>query len=284
MTLTVVQHDHLDGPAPLVPADSVDLVVTSPPYKPSDGYSDELMATLGVWLARVMRPGARAFVNFGQLRGGFHRPLAALDELTGPRALCMAQTIVWVKSVAMKGLLDHLCAVVDRHASEGAFANVVKQAIKEVLGGGAAKGHVQPISTKYGLNYGWEYLWHLYRPPEEPLDRLAVGVPFADKSNLKRDTRGKHGDRRCGGDVWMVPYSTTGKIKKKAHRHEFPEALVERCINLSGVPMGSMILDPFGGGGTVARVALRMGMHAVVVDRDPEACRTVRETCESLIP
>jgi DNA modification methylase len=54
-----------------------------------------------------------------------------------------------------------------------------------------------------------------------------------------------------------------------AHFAVMPEALVEPCI-LAGCPEGGTVLDPFGGSGTVARVANRLSRRAVLIDLNPE--------------
>ncbi len=53
-----------------------------------------------------------------------------------------------------------------------------------------------------------------------------------------------------------------------AHYATFPPELVERCINAS-CPEGGMVLDPFGGAGTTALVALRMGRKAHLIELNP---------------
>ena len=219
--------------------DAVDVIVTSPPYKIKDGYSDDLMRKLGRLISRALKPGGRAFVNFGQLRDNFARPFEAQRLIASWHGqnwrLHPGQTIIWAKSIAIHG--------------------------KQI-------GHYQPLNSNKVLNYCWEYLFTFYRNHEEPLDRLALGVPYADKSNLKRGTRGKNGDLHCGGDLWFVPYKTTGQKTKKRHQYEFPEELVERCLKVAGLKPGAVVLDPFGGSGTTAAVAKRLGLSAIVLDKN----------------
>lgn len=61
--------------------------------------------------------------------------------------------------------------------------------------------------------------------------------------------------------VWTVatqPYA-------EAHFATFPEALIEPMI-LAGCPPGGIVLDPFGGSGTTAMVANRLGRRAIYID------------------
>ncbi len=54
-----------------------------------------------------------------------------------------------------------------------------------------------------------------------------------------------------------------------AHFATMPEALIEPCI-LAGSRPGDLVLDPFVGSGTVARVAIRLGRRAVGCDLNAE--------------
>jgi len=65
--------------------------------------------------------------------------------------------------------------------------------------------------------------------------------------------------------VWTVstrPY-------RGAHFATFPPALIEPCI-LAGCPKGGTVLDPFGGSGTTAEVALTNGRNVVLNELNPE--------------
>lgn len=297
--LKLYKADLLKG-APKIPDDSVDLVVTSPPYKREDGWSLALMQALPVVLDRVMRPGSRLFFNFGQLRESFSRAYTSRDAVACS-GLVPGQTIAWAKSVALptwrrqvQEVLDGLNKALDelrRNPPDNApyiaadlrckalamIANVL-EGPGEVL----QHGHYQAINKKSPtLNYCWEPVFSFYKPPEPGLDRLSIGCAFADKTNLKRGTRGAQGDVHCIGDVWFIPYETTGATKKKAstktkHAYSFPEELVKRCIKVSGIARGSTVYDPFMGSGTVAVVAKRLGMNVIGTDIDDEALRTTR--------
>lgn len=56
---------------------------------------------------------------------------------------------------------------------------------------------------------------------------------------------------------------------KGAHFATFPPALIEPCI-LAGCPVGGTVLDPFGGSGTTAGVALAHGRKAVLCELNQE--------------
>ncbi len=65
--------------------------------------------------------------------------------------------------------------------------------------------------------------------------------------------------------VWTV----ATKPFKEAHFATFPPDLIEPCI-LAGCPIGGVVLDPFGGSGTTAGVAIKHGRRAVLCELNPE--------------
>jgi DNA modification methylase len=65
------------------------------------------------------------------------------------------------------------------------------------------------------------------------------------------------------GSVWTFPPGADPGADE--HLAPFPDELAERCILPWSLP-GDLILDPFSGSGTVARVADRLGRHAVGID------------------
>lgn len=84
---------------------------------------------------------------------------------------------------------------------------------------------------------------------------LAGSVPWAGSTRNRRS-------------VWTIatrPYPG-------AHFATFPEALVEPCI-LAGCPEGGVVLDPFAGTGTVGVVAQRLSRRALLIDLNPEYLR-----------
>jgi len=117
------------------------------------------------------------------------------------------------------------------------------------------------------LNYCWEYIFVFSSYGGKDLDRLGIGVEFSDKTNLKRGSRGKHGDLHCAGDIWFIPYETTGSSKKKAHVYEYPLELVQRCVELSSASVG--IFDPFMGSGQTAIAGKAAGLDVYGSEINP---------------
>jgi len=68
-------------------------------------------------------------------------------------------------------------------------------------------------------------------------------------------------------DIWSI----AARPSKKEYRHAapFPESLVERCL-ACGCRKGGLVLDPFVGSGTAAKVALDRGSPAIGIDLNAE--------------
>ncbi len=56
---------------------------------------------------------------------------------------------------------------------------------------------------------------------------------------------------------------------KGAHFATFPEKLIIPCIK-AGSPEGGIVLDPFGGSGTTARAARKLGRQFILIELNPE--------------
>ena len=223
---------------------SVDVCVTSPPYNigvaygrhddrmPRDAYL-AWMAEVGAELARVLREDGSLFLNVG---GTGAQPWLAHDVARAVAGAwwTLQNHIVWVKSVSI---------------------------------GADTVGHFKPIQSPRFLNNNHEAVFHFTRNGRVPVDRLAVGVPFKDKSNIGR--WGHARDRRCGGNVWFMPYETVNsRAKKFGHPAGFPLELPLRCIRLHGKP-GATVLDPFLGAGTTLLAAERLGLSGIGIELDP---------------
>jgi hypothetical protein len=96
-------------------------------------------------------------------------------------------------------------------------------------------GHFKPINSPRFLNDCHEYVFHFTKSGRVELDRLALGVPYQDKSNIARWSHTRGRDLRCRGNTWFVPYETIqSREKERPHPATFPVQLAEWCINLHG--------------------------------------------------
>lgn len=95
-------------------------------------------------------------------------------------------------------------------------------------------------------------------------DRDDVAYPRGEGRNLRNY-------EPAPVQVWPIatrPFS-------EAHFATFPPELAERCLQ-AGCPAGGTVLDPFGGAGTTALVADRMGLDCTIIELNPEYAEIAR--------
>ena len=239
-----------------MPAASVDVIVTSPPYNLGIRYnkyqdtlaqSDYLRWT-AEWVsaaARVLRPEGSLFLNVGTRPSD---PWTALDVAQAARASLRLQNIIhWVNSIAIE------------QASAGAAAGLSRD---------LAVGHYKPINSDRYLNDCHEFVFHFTHAGETSLDRLAVGVPYQDRSNITRWRAASDGVR-CRGNTWFIPYETIQRRDRdRPHPATFPTRLPEQCLKLHGLKRVETAMDPFTGLGSTAVACARLGVNFVGSDID----------------
>jgi DNA modification methylase len=81
---------------------------------------------------------------------------------------------------------------------------------------------------------------------------------------------------RNSRNVWTIGTAAFSE----AHFATFPPELAERCIK-AGCPVGGTVLDPFGGSGTTAMVALGLGRKAELIELNPEYAVLARARIEA---
>jgi hypothetical protein len=70
------------------------------------------------------------------------------------------------------------------------------------------RGHYKPITSRRFVHDCHEFIFHLTKRGDVLLDRLALGVPYADKSNIARWGHTAGRDLHCRGNTWFIPYRT----------------------------------------------------------------------------
>ena len=106
--------------------------------------------------------------------------------------------------------------------------------------------------------------------------RKAVDAMCMDGGSRAR-TGKPTGDTRNKRDVWTV----ATKPYKGAHFATFPPDLIRPCI-LAGCPKDGTVLDPFGGSGTTALVALEEGRKAVLCELNADYIALAHKRLEGL--
>ena len=106
-------------------------------------------------------------------------------------------------------------------------------------------------------------------------DRYSKGSGRNDSGSYN-DTQCSHRNRRS---VWTV----TPKPYKEAHFATFPPDLIKPCI-LAGCPEGGTVLDPFGGSGTTAQVAIENRRNAVLIELNPDYIELIEKRLVNVQP
>jgi site-specific DNA-methyltransferase (adenine-specific) len=224
-----------------MPQQTVDLVVTSPPYNLGIGYTSfqdnaprqDYLDWCREWatqIQRIMTDQASFFLNVAGSPSNPLLPYQIIHTLAdGANPLFVLQnTFHWVKSIT----------------------------IRNPKGEHTSAGHFKPINSKRFVNDCHEFVFHLTKSGVVELDRRAAGVPYADKSNITRFQHTGGIDRRCRGNTWFIPYETIrSRENQRPHPATFPVELAAQCIRIHGNPEKTRMLDPFLGIGSSAAAA-----------------------------
>ena len=256
LTAQIFHGDCVEGMARL-PEKSVDLVVTSPPYNLGikyNSYDDtqardayiEWCLLWGRGIKRVLKDDGSLFLNLGASPSNPMLPHEIANAFTNG-IFKLQNTIHWIKAIT-----------IDDEENET-----------------FSRGHFKPISSPRFLNDCHEYVFHFTKDGKRPIDRLAIGVPYADKSNIERWGHTEGRDVRCRGNTWFIPYKTIrDRSLQRPHPASFPPELVENCILLHGRIEEMVIMDPFLGIGNSAVAAQNQGVERFIgFDVDEEYLR-----------
>jgi len=244
--------DILDRLAP----DSIDVIVTSPPYNLGIQYRsyddtiprEEYLRWTGDWIRRAasrLAQDGSLFLNVGAKPTD---PWTAFDVAQAARPyLRLQNTIHWIKSIAIE------------RALAGRRARLAED---------LAVGHYKPINSRRFLHDCHEFVFHFTPHGATPLDRRAVGVRYQDPSNIGR-WRAAGGGVRCRGNTWFIPYETIqNREKERPHPATFPPRLPEMCLRLHGLDRIRLVADPFLGLGSTAVACAQLGVSFVGIEMD----------------
>jgi site-specific DNA-methyltransferase (adenine-specific) len=229
------------------------VVVTSPPYNrrvPYRSYSDARprqeylgwIRRLGEVVSGALADDGSFFLNVGGAPSDPWLPWDVAREVG--RSLVLQNVLHWIKSIA-----------VDRTGPDGDARP-------------AAFGHYKPLVSDRYVHGAHEYIFQFTHRGDVPIDRLAIGVPYQDRSNVRRWRR-PASELRCRGNTWFLPYTTIQRrARDRPHPATFPVELPERCLRLHGLARVRQVVDPFVGIGSSAVAAARLGVDFVGFDLD----------------
>ncbi len=228
----------------LLPANSVALVVTSPPYFAGKEYEEtlgengvpasyfeylELLRDVFAACKTVLEPGGRIAVNVANLGRRPYRSLSAdITMILQDLGLLMRGEVIWWKGRAAGGS----CAW-------GSFQRPTNPVIRDVTERViiASKGRFDRALT--------------------PKQRLVKGLPST--ASISRDEF-----LEATTDLWELPPASATSV---GHPAPFPIELPQRLIELYTYE-DDLVLDPFMGAGTTGIAAVRTGRSYVGFETD----------------
>jgi DNA modification methylase len=157
-----------------------------------------------------------------------------------------------------------------------------------------SKPNPMPESVKDRCTKAHEYIFLLSKSPRYYFDNEAIKEQSKTEPVL-RDEMGEgyqanypNGDRFSMGErVWgselknkRSVWTVSPKPFSEAHFAVYPPELIEPCI-LAGCPEGGTILDPFGGSGTTAVVADRLGRNSILTELNEDYIEIARNRIET---
>lgn len=251
MTATLLHGDCLEQLRAL-PDNSVDAVVTSPPYwnlrdyahagqigieKTADLYIDAITSVLSE-IRRILKQNGTAWINLGdtyfksQLQGIPWRVAFSAQRI----GWFLRQDIIWSKPNPMPEAVKNRCTKSHEYLfllTKSADYYYDPESIREP---NSPTSHPGTYKTKHKLG--------------SMAQRAEQGfIPGKHCSN--KDGRNKR-------SVWTI----TVEHSNIPHVSLMPQKLVEPCI-LAGCPVGGVVLDPFAGSGTTGVVAIKHGRRFI---------------------
>jgi site-specific DNA-methyltransferase (adenine-specific) len=254
-TATLYLSDCIKGMRGFLSPRSVDVIVTSPPYNIGVKYGlhkDDMpreeylswMSDLAKEARRVLSDEGSFFLNIGNTP---RDQWIAWDVAQTIRKEFVLQNVIhWIKSIAIT------------KSDVGGYPGI---------SGDIAVGHFKPIVSNRFLNDCHEYIFHFTKNGNVKLQKLAIGVPYQDKSNIGRWKTAKQ-DLRDRGNTWFIPYETIKSKSERPHPATFPPKLPEMCLKLHGLSKDIVVLDPFLGIGSTAIAAMSLGVSFVGFEVD----------------
>lgn len=236
----------------------VDVIVTSPPYnigKKYHTYNDNKDRNDYLdWLFQVAKKSFEIlkidgsfFLNVGSITSDPLLPFQVAGKfiLAG---FVLQNTIHWIKSVSIEkedvGIRNSSCS------------------------DGISAGHFRPINSNRFLTNLHEYIFHFTKSGDKLLDKLSIGVPYQDKTNINR-WKSVTMDKRDRGNVWFISYPTIQQ--SRPHPATFPEKLPRLCISLHGYHKKNfLVYDPFMGIGNTALACLELGINYIGTEIDKD--------------
>lgn len=224
---------------PKLQPESVDLIITSPPYHNLRVYSNDpadlsncesyeeyyyLLGNVIEECYRVLKPGGKFIIQFEDYNYTIGRDgkrgkeciVGGINQIFLDKGFTLWTEAIWEKYTAQRAML-----------ADGALWY----------------RNLKDKDTQLAANWGYVYV---YRKAGETEKAIGADITLEEWAEW-------------ASGVWKIPNSGI------SHSTPFAEELVRRCIKLWSYP-GDTVLDPFAGAGTVNYVAIKNNRNAIGIE------------------
>lgn len=285
-------------------SESVDCVITSPPYWGLRDYgvdgqiglepTPELfignMRMIFEQVRRVLTGGGTLWLNLGDSyansgRGGNSAVITGTgkDKSKGTRPKA-------VKGLKPKDLIGIPWRVALALRDDGWYLR------QDIIW---HKPNPMPESVTDRCTKSHEYIFLLTKSDKYYFDSESILEPFSDREHRGKikGARGSQAYAKARGNDRTnsggFPQTRKGRNKRSvwscisrpfrgAHFATFPEKLIEPCV-LAGCPAGGIVLDPFFGAGTVGLVAKRHGRQYIGIELNKDYIEIAKRRIEGVV-
>ena len=275
-----------------LPSDSVDCVITSPPYWGLRDYGVDnqigLEPTIEEYIEkitqvfrevkRVLKPTGTLWLNMGDAYNS--NPCHNGKSFRRDRAEIIPRRNINQTGLKPKDLVGMPWRVAFALQAEGWYlrSDIIwakPNPMPESVTDRPTKAHEYVFLMSKNKSYFYDadavredgptYIRKPSGYDQDGQKRTDGSKPYTGKGGFADDTIITHGrNKRTVWEIATQPYS-------EAHFATFPEKLVEPCI-LAGTREGGLVLDPFMGSGTVALVAHRLDRDFIGFELSEEYC------------
>lgn len=240
-----------------MPSESIDLVVTSPPYDDLRTYGGHSWDFYGVaWnLKRLLKPGGVIVWNVNDRTKDNNKSCTGWNQVLHFRSigLNLYSTMIWDKPWCQYGDTQ------SRYAETWEYCFIVSK--------GKPKS-ITILKDRRNVTAGSVSKTRVDRRVNE-----ATGVAARSTPHVVNE----FGPRKA---IWEISQgSETVTVDGKSHPAPFPEALARDHI-LSWSNEGDIVLDPFSGSGTTAKMAKHNGRRFIGIEVNPEYVEISRKRLE----
>ncbi len=223
---------------------------------------------------RVLRTDGTLWLNLGDSYNG-SGPTGSLNGIQGTNEGSHKKQYTSYKALKPKDLIGIPWRVAFALQADGWYlrSDIIwhkPNPMPESVTDRPTKSHEYIFLLSKSSTYYYDY--DAVREPSMGLGKTKIrfgGNKYGDSDDPKYATKSGNEYEDSGWRNKRTVWTVNTKPYSGAHFATFPKELIEPCV-LAGCPVGGTVLDPFGGSGTVAEVAVEHGRNAILIELNPE--------------